>query len=95
MVEIKSGCYFSHFVQGGMGQILIRLNDAQSGPGVTLTLFQITSLNIPVKDIPNFDRDAFVKFYDESYFKNQVYERITRHDNNEKQFLHYLEECTP
>lgn len=53
-------CYF---IQTGVGNIVMRLRRPDTGAGTALTLHQIISMDIPVKEIPFFDLEKFKKFY--------------------------------
>ena len=87
-IDKPTPCYF---IQGSFGNIIMRLSSITNGPGVTLTLHQIVALNIHIKAIPSIDIHGFKGFYNtENVFMQKVYDRLTRHNIEEKLFVEQL-----
>jgi len=73
MKQKPTPCYF---IQTGVGNIVMRLEKMDTGAGTALTLHQIVSANVPVKEIPFFDVEKFKKFYRASLITNEFLIRI-------------------
>jgi len=76
-------CYF---IQTGVGSIVMRLRRPDTGAGTSLTLHQIITMEVPIKEIPFFNISKFKKFYSDEHCLGY----LSRHDTEEKLFLEYL-----
>jgi len=79
-------CYF---IQTGIGNVVMRLRNPETGSGTPLTLHQVVTLNVPITTIPFFDPEKFKKFYGDKERERQFLDHLFQHNEPEESFLKY------